>query len=79
MYRFARSPQLLARTTAASPGYITQGDRETAGRLTLPDGATVVVVGCGPAGSFFAILALRKARELGRTLDLTILERKTEV
>ncbi|OFV80825.1 MAG: hypothetical protein A2W26_06870 [Acidobacteria bacterium RBG_16_64_8] len=47
--------------------------------MTLPDGATVVVVGGGPAGSFFAIRALRKARELGRTLDLTILERKTEV
>jgi flavin-dependent dehydrogenase len=39
----------------------------------------VVVVGGGPAGSFFAIRALRKARELGRTLDVTILERKTEV
>ena len=62
-----------------SNGGIAQRDRETAGRLTLPDGATVVVVGGGPAGSFFAIRALRKARELGRTLDLTILERKTEV
>lgn len=47
--------------------------------LTLPDGAAVVVVGGGPAASFFAIRALRKARELGRSLDLTILERKTEV
>jgi flavin-dependent dehydrogenase len=47
--------------------------------MTLPDGATVVVVGGGPAGSFFAIRALRKARELGRALDLTILERKTEI
>ena len=51
----------------------------TAGHLTLPDGSVVVVVGGGPAGSFFAIRALRKARELGRTLNLTILERKTEV
>jgi len=39
----------------------------------------VVVVGGGPAGSFFAIRALRRARELGRKLDLTIMERKTEV
>ena len=54
-------------------------DRRTAGHLALPDEAKVVVVGGGPAGSFFALRALRKARELGRTLDLTILERKTEV
>lgn len=54
-------------------------DGDAAGRLVLSDGATVVVVGGGPAGSFFAIRALRRARELGQTLDLTILERKTEV
>ena len=77
--RFAGSLQLLARAAAASAGHITVRDRETAGHLTLPDGATVVIVGGGPAGSFFAIRALRKARELGRTLNLTILERKTEV
>jgi flavin-dependent dehydrogenase len=47
--------------------------------VTLADGASVVVVGGGPAASFFAIRVLRKARELGRTLQLTILERKTEV
>jgi flavin-dependent dehydrogenase len=47
--------------------------------MTLPDGAKVVVVGGGPAGSFFAIRALRQARELGRTLEVTIFERKTEV
>lgn len=39
----------------------------------------MVVVGGGPAGSFFAIRVLRRARELGRNLNLTILERKTEV
>lgn len=38
-----------------------------------------MVVGGGPAASFFAIRVLRRARELERTLDLTILERKTEV
>ena len=47
--------------------------------VTLPAGATVIVAGGGPAASFFAIRALRKARELGRSMDLTILERKTEV
>ena len=39
----------------------------------------MVVVGGGPAASFFAIRALRTARDLHRTLDLTILERKSEV
>lgn len=63
----------------ADTGQITRRNRQTVGRLTLPDGASVVVVGGGPAGSFFAIRALSKARELGRTLNLTILERKTEV
>lgn len=64
---------------AGVPHMLIRPQRETAGRLTLPDGATVVVVGGGPAGSFFAIRALRKAREQGKTLNLTILERKTEV
>jgi flavin-dependent dehydrogenase len=45
----------------------------------LPDGATVVVVGGGPAGAFFAIRALRKARERGLQLDLLILEKKREL
>lgn len=57
-------------------GQTTVRDRDA---TPLPDGATVVVVGGGPAASFFAIRALRKARELGKTLDLTILERKAEV
>ena len=50
-----------------------------AAHLPLPQDAAVVVVGGGPAGSFFAVRALRRARQLGRTLDLTIFERKTEV
>ena len=61
---------------ADGAGHTTVSDRET---VSLLDGATVVIVGGGPAASFFAIRALRKARELGRALDLTILERKTEV
>src|SRR3989339_431384 len=47
--------------------------------IALPDGATVVVVGGGPAGAFFAIRTLRKARELGKKLDLLILEKKKEL
>lgn len=42
----------------------------------LPDTATVVVVGGGPAGTFFAIQAMRKARTLGKKLDLVIVEKK---
>ena len=45
-------------------------------RIALPDGATVVVVGGGPAGSFFAIRAATRARALGKKLDLLILEKK---
>lgn len=47
--------------------------------LTLPDPAVVVVAGGGPAGSFFAIRLLRRARQLGRAVDVTILEKKTEI
>jgi flavin-dependent dehydrogenase len=49
------------------------------GPLLLPDPATVAVAGGGPAGSFFAIRLLRRARESGRTIRLVILEKKTEV
>ncbi len=48
-------------------------------RITLPDGATIVVVGGGPAGAFFAIRTLKKARELGKKLDILILEKKKEL
>lgn len=54
----------------------TKSDRR---RIRLADGATVVVVGGGPAGSFFAIRALRRAHSQGRRLDLIILEKKREV
>src|SRR5512136_2638111 len=47
--------------------------------LSLPDPATVVVIGGGPAGSFFAIRLLRRARQFGRSIRVVILEKKTEV
>lgn len=46
--------------------------------VPLGDGATVVVIGGGPAGAFFAIRVLRKARQLGRQLEVLILEQKKE-
>ena len=47
--------------------------------LALPDGATIVVVGGGPAGAFFAIQTAKKARSLGKELDLIIVEKKREL
>ena len=47
--------------------------------IPLPDWATVAVVGGGPAGSFFAITLLRQAKQLGRNVDLLILEKKKEL
>ena len=49
------------------------------GSLALPDPATVVVVGGGPAGSFLAIRLLRRARQAGRSVRVVILEKKSEV
>lgn len=45
--------------------------------MFLPDGATLAIVGGGPAGAFFAILAARKARALGKALDLVIIEKNS--
>ena len=47
--------------------------------IHLEDRATILVVGGGPAGAFFAIKMLRRARRSGRTIELFILERKREV
>jgi flavin-dependent dehydrogenase len=55
------------------------GEQSGAGRLPLSDPATVVVVGGGPAGSFFSIRLLRRARDLGRSVRVVVLERKSEI
>jgi len=46
---------------------------------TLRKGARVLVVGGGPAGSFFAVRLLRSAKASGRALRVTILEKKQEI
>lgn len=48
-------------------------------KLALSDGATVVVIGGGPAGSFFALRLLQRAREKRKQVNVVILERKSEV
>ncbi len=53
--------------------------KEAKGTIHLKDGATIMVVGGGPAGAFFAILMLRKARELGIRIDVLIVEKKKEL
>jgi flavin-dependent dehydrogenase len=49
------------------------------GPVPLPEPATVVVVGGGPAGSFFAFRLLRRARLSGRSVRVVILEKKSEI
>lgn len=46
--------------------------------IPLEDRATILVVGGGPAGAFFAIKMLRRAKGEGRTVELLIVERKRE-
>ncbi len=43
----------------------------------LLDGATIGVIGAGPAGSFFALHFLRLLKESGRTAGITLFDRKT--
>ncbi len=47
-----------------------------ADRVVLPDGATVAVVGGGPAGAFFAIHLLTRAREQDKRVRVIVLERR---
>jgi hypothetical protein len=46
------------------------------GDQRLRDGSRVIVIGAGPAGSFFAMTLLREARRQGRTIEVSILERR---
>lgn len=47
-------------------------------QISLEDRATIVVVGGGPAGAFFAIKMLRRAKGAARAIEVLILERKRE-
>ncbi|MCL5069924.1 MAG: hypothetical protein M1308_03385, partial [Actinobacteria bacterium] len=44
----------------------------------LEDGADIIIVGGGPAGSFFAIEVLKKAKKSGKKINVTILEKKVK-
>src|SRR3990172_5936583 len=43
-------------------------------KLYLKDKSNIVVIGGGPAGSFFSHFALRLAKEHSRKVDITILD-----
>jgi flavin-dependent dehydrogenase len=45
-------------------------------RLRLPDGAKVVIIGGGPAGSFLAIDLLRYSKKIGLSVAVIIMEKK---
>ena len=47
--------------------------------VLLEDRATILVVGGGPAGAFFAIRMLRRAKLSGRMIEVLILEKKREL
>ncbi len=46
------------------------------GRIALESGATVAVIGGGPAGAFFAIHLLRRAAKLERIIKVVVFERR---
>lgn len=48
-------------------------------RITLEDGATVAVIGGGPAGSFFALHLCRRAAELHRQVRVVVFERHHQI
>jgi flavin-dependent dehydrogenase len=52
---------------------------ESRGPTILQDGATVLVVGGGPGGTFFAIGLLKRAEQAGRKLNVVIIEKKKEL
>lgn len=43
----------------------------------LPDGSSIGVIGAGPAGTFFALHLLEMLRERGRSVGITLIDRKT--
>jgi len=45
-------------------------------KLRLADGSVVLIIGGGPAGSFFAINLLRKAKSSGIKIEVIIVEKK---
>ena len=45
--------------------------------IPLPEGASVGVIGAGPAGSFFALHLIRLLRESGRSVRVALIDRKT--
>lgn len=45
----------------------------------LAEGATVAVIGGGPAGSFFALAMQRQMARLGKRFRVVILEKKKEL
>ena len=47
-------------------------------QIALPPGATVAVIGGGPAGAFFAIQLLQRAAKLERPIKVLVFERRLQ-